>query len=651
MAEPNQPPEEFFNQFLDDYFAECEEHLAVVRRGLLSLEQFVNQPITDTGQLDELFRSFHTMKGISGMVGLSAAEQLTHEMEGYLRILRQGGAYLTTAGFNALIVGTKVLEEVIEAHRTRAPLPAISPALEILSQAILAGAKGNSVTQPTIPQVPRSMTKEEWRFRFVPTHARSEAGINVNSVRSRLQSFGDLLSSTPIVEDGEVLFEFVVSTSASQEQLESLKQLGLTFMPVNEGESASSVETTTQPAASTVVQAITSSVRVDLPRLDQLMLLVGELVITRARLEQNINSIRTSVAPANWRQLQEINATLGKQLRDLRNDVMRVRMVPIAEIFDRMRFVVRDVARETDKRVSLKLSGQQTEIDKFLVERLIDPLLHLVRNSISHGIESEAERIAAGKSGEGHVSLSAKTDGELVVLEIADDGRGIDVENVAARSASGSTLLGDDGKVDLENLLVAISKPGFSTRSEADRASGRGVGMDVVSRAIKDLDGHLSVQTEAGVGTTFRIELPLTLAISDALIAKADSQTFAIHRAAVQEVIEIEPDSIKVMENNEVVLHREEVLPLVRLSRVFNLKHKTEGLLHALIIGTGARATGLVVDRVVGLREVVVRPLSDPLTDVRGVAGATELGDGKPVLILDVGEILNASRQSGVLAR
>jgi two-component system chemotaxis sensor kinase CheA len=266
-----------------------------------------------------------------------------------------------------------------------------------------------------------------------------------------------------------------------------------------------------------------------------------------------------------------------------------------------------------------------------------------VRNSISHGIESEEQRSAAGKPEEGHIYLRATTAGELVVIEVGDDGGGIDVKSVATQAPE-IALWDDEGRIDFDRLLETISAPGFSTRDHADRASGRGVGMDVVARAIKDLDGALSVFTEAGKRTTFRIELPLTLAITDALIATADAQTFAIHRSSVQEVIEIEPDSIKVIENNEIILHRDEVLPLVRLSRVFNLKDKKEGSLHAFVIGTGHRATGLVVDKVLGLREVVVRSLSDPLTDVPGVGGATELGDGRPILILDVAEILNESR-------
>ena len=635
MAEPNQPPDEIFSQFLDDYFAECEEHLAVIRRGLLNIEPSIGQSRLDTSQLDELFRSFHTIKGISGMVGLTPAEQLAHDMESYLRLLRKGNIFLTQNGFEALIDGTKLLGLVIEGHKTNSPSPDISSAVEALK---VATSDTEEIDSPATADNTTSK-QQQWRFLFPPSQQKSELGVNVNSVRARLQQLGEILKTTPLVEKGDVVFEFIIAASVGEEAFAELEDLGVTFTPVQ-------TELTNNPivTSTTSIQPSSNYVRVDLGRLDQLMLLVGELVVTRARLEQSLNFIRTSVSPTNWRHLQEVNVALGKQLRDLRNDVMRVRMVPIAEVFERMRFVVRDLAKESKKRVSLELSGQETEIDKFLVERLMDPLLHLVRNSISHGIESEAERLSHGKTATGKISLSARTAGELVVIEIGDDGKGIDVESIQEKS--GVPLIREDGSVNFQDLLEVICSPGFSTKKEADRASGRGVGMDIVARVIADLEGFLFVHTEPGAGTTFRIELPLTLAITDALITKVDGQTFAIHRSSVQEVIEIDSSSINVFENNEVILHREEVLPLIRLSNVFNLKQKTEGLLYALVVGSGSRATGLVVDKILGLREVVVRSLNDPLTDVPGIAGATELGDGRPVLILDVMEILDTSRPS-----
>ena len=326
---------------------------------------------------------------------------------------------------------------------------------------------------------------------------------------------------------------------------------------------------------------------------------------------------------------------MSRQLRDLREGVMRVRMVQVGEIFERMRFVVRDLARESGKEIRLELLGQDTEIDKFLVERMTDPLMHLVRNAVSHGLETVEERAAEGKSPEGRITLRAATSGENVLIEIADDGRGIDAERVAARARERGLISGDV-RLDEALLLELICAPGFSTRDEADRASGRGVGMDVVCNTVEELGGKLTLATERNRGTRFTVELPLTLAIADAIIASVAGQRFAFPQAVVREVIEVEAAAVKVFENNEIVSYRGGVLPLVRLARLFGLREKKRDSFHVFVIGGGANAVGLAVDRAVGQKEIVVRGLNDPLVKVAGVAGATDLGDGRVVLILDV---------------
>jgi two-component system chemotaxis sensor kinase CheA len=376
-------------------------------------------------------------------------------------------------------------------------------------------------------------------------------------------------------------------------------------------------------------------VRVDLARLDELMRLIGELVTSRARLDESLKHLRQHVAPAEWRALQETSQAMSRQLRDLREGVMRVRMVQVGEIFERMRFVVRDLTRESGKEIRLDLRGQETEIDKFLVERMTDPLLHLVRNAVSHGLETVEERAALGKPPAGRITLRAATSGENVLIEIADDGRGIEAERVAARARERGLISGD-ARLDEALMLKLICAPGFSTRDEADRASGRGVGMDVVCSTVEELGGTLTMATEKDRGTRFTIELPLTLAIADALIASVGGQRFAFPQAVVREVIEVEASAVRVLENNEIVSYRGGVLPLVRLARLFGLEETTGRAFHVFVIGGGANAVGLAVDRAVGQREVVVRGLNDPLVKVAGVAGATDLGDGRVVLILDV---------------
>jgi two-component system chemotaxis sensor kinase CheA len=324
---------------------------------------------------------------------------------------------------------------------------------------------------------------------------------------------------------------------------------------------------------------------------------------------------------------------------------MRVRLVPVGEIFRRMPFVVRDLARDTGRRVRVEMSGQDTQIDKFLVERMMDPALHLVRNAMAHGLEPVEERIAAGKPPEGTVRLAAAAAGEIATIEISDDGRGIDAARVVARAAG--LGLPVPAVVDDAAVLELICSPGFSTREESDRASGRGFGMAVVRRTVQELGGSLRLWTEPGRGTTFTIELPLTLAITDALLARVGTQQFAVPQAAVREVIELEASAIRQLEDGEVVPYRGTALPLVRLSQRLGMESSDRSRLHAFVLGQGASAVGLVVDRIVGQREIVVRSTVDPLIRVDGVAGATDLGDGRVVLILDAAAIARGVRRPG----
>jgi len=458
--------------------------------------------------------------------------------------------------------------------------------------------------------------------------------VNVNSVRSRLQEIGQLIQAKPVVKGaGEIAFEFIVATEADQSALANLEVDGLTFKPAPVESAPAAKEI--KPVA-TIAPA--SVVRVDLDRLDELMRIIGELVISRTRLDDQVKDLKRVAPPATWRSLQETSLSMARQLRDLRESVMRVRMVQVGESFERMTFVVRDLARESGKKIIVQLSGGETEIDKFLVERMMDPLMHLVRNAVSHGLETVAEREAQGKRSEGLLSLSATTAGEMIEIKIADDGRGIDRQRVLER-ASVSGFAPQDAEMDDAALLDLICTPGFSTRVEADRESGRGVGMDVVKKAIEELGGRISLATKLGEGTTFTIELPLTLAIAEALIVTVNGQRFAVPQSAVREVIEVESASTRVLENNEIISYRGKVLPLLRLARVFEMNYQRGDNFHVLVIGDETNAVGLAVDRILGQQEIVVRAIKDPLAQSKGIAGATELGDQRVVLILDIGAL------------
>ena len=666
----------FLAEFLDDYFAECDEHMTTVRRDVLALEPFVNQERVDQALLDELFRSFHTLKGLSGMVGVREAEELAHQMEGYLRALRQDQVTLTHEGLNALIAGTKTLEDVIAARRAEQPAPDISQVLSELSGIVPDTAHPAETAPPPAPPPvvevvglnPEEREKlaaaleagaRAWHFEFTPSQALTERGVNVNSIRTRLQEIGEVIHAEPrALKDGGIAFEFIVATPAHETAFAGWQEDGLAHTPYETDAPAPAAPppdqvpppaTSPPPApplpAPTVSPALTMSnvVRVDLARLDELMRMVGELVTSRARLEENLKSLNGDVPARQMRALQETNLSLVRHLRDLREAVMRVRMVPIGEVFERMRFVIRDLARESEKQIALELGGQETEIDKFVVDRMMEPLLHLVRNAVSHGLEPADERLARGKPPEGKLALRASTAGDVVVIEIEDDGRGIDADKVASRSRK-LGLISADASLDADTLLDVLCAPGFSTRDQADRASGRGMGMSSVQNTVLELGGSLSLDSQAGRGTRFTIQLPLTLMIVDALIVAVGGQTFAIPLPTVHEVVQVESTAVTAFENNEILSYRGGVLLLLRLARLFGLAEQFRRAPYALVVGNGSHPVGIVVDSILGQQEIVVRALSDPLVQAPGLAGATELGDGRVVLILDAAGLIRAAR-------
>ncbi|MGQ9600762.1 MAG: chemotaxis protein CheA [Anaerolineae bacterium] len=644
-------PDLLYSEFLDDFYAECEEHLKAVRRILLALEPFASHLGADPSLLEELFRHLHTLKGLSAMVGLTPAEQLAHQMESLLRLLRADPASLDLSMLDTLMDGVQELEQVVAVQQARQPLPNPAAVLDRLS-ALLAPALPASAPAPPspMPVTPVTAAPDEltdrleavrrdgamvWRFQFSPSRELADRGVTVEGIRARLQEAGEILSATPRVEPGgQIVFEFLVATTWDESTFRDWQDDGLSGAPY---EPFSAAAPPPESGAGSWAPTLSSGmVRVELSRLDDLMRKVGDLVISRARLEGKLRDLEKTVPTAQWRALQEVNTALERQLRDLREGVMRVRLVPIGEVFERMQFVVRDLARERGQRVILELSGQETEVDKLVVERMADPLLHLVRNAVSHGLEPAEERLARGKPAEGRIGLRASTAGDRVVIVVEDDGRGVDRQAVAAQARELGWFEADEF-LDDQRLLEILCSPGFSTRQEADRVSGRGVGMSVVKNAVENLGGTLTLDTEVGRGTRFVIQLPLTLAIVDALLVSVGGQTFAVPLPAVQEVLEIAPEEITSMAQGreEMIPYWGGVLPLVRLADRFGLETRFRRAFHAFVVGWAPHWAGIVVDRVLGQREIVVHAVADPLVQQPGIAGATELGDGRPILILD----------------
>jgi two-component system chemotaxis sensor kinase CheA len=374
--------------------------------------------------------------------------------------------------------------------------------------------------------------------------------------------------------------------------------------------------------------------------------MVGELVVSRARLSDVVRRAHGQLASAVEEDLTDTNAAIERQLRAIREGVMRVRLVAVNEVFERLRFALRDIARETGKAIHLEFVGQETEIDKLVIDRMLEPLLHLVRNAASHGIESRSDRLADGKSPDGTIVLRAHAAGDRIVLQVEDDGAGIDVLRVGQRAVTAG-LIAPNEALTPDVLLDVLCSSGFSTRDSADMTSGRGVGMAVVRDTIRAIGGTLSLQSTLGRGTRFTIELPLTLMITDALVMEIGDQSMAIPQISLREIVPLDGAVVTRVENNDVLTYRGRVIPLVDLGARFNLKPRPGAKQHALIVGGESHEAGLVVDGILGLREIVVHPVTDPLIAVPGIAGATELADGRVSLVLDAAALVRASGARG----
>ena len=651
----------FFDQFIEDYFAECDEHLAATRRALLALEENAASRRAPH-VMRELFRSLHTLKGLSGMVGDTGAERVAHALEESLRSAEDDAASFPAPLLDAFFTGVELLERSIAARRAGSAAPDPTAVLDRLALTSRRDAAESESTAPA-PRVAPDIRADEpgevvYHFEFTPSVDLAARGVGVDSIRARLRDLGVVLDARPRMVGQGLIFDFRVSVAAgvhphddwSADGLRwTLAQLHSPAAPVQPAPLAPAAPAPAAPAPAALAPEplaptapVTSVARVELARLDAVMRLVGDLVVSRSRLD---DLLRSSGDPrAVHDALEETSGAMERQIRQLRESVMRIRLVPIGEVFERLRFAARDAIRESGKQVTLVFHGQSTEIDKLVVDRMLEPLLHLVRNAVSHGIEPPEARLARGKPAQGTLTLRAAAAGDRITVDVEDDGAGIDVEQVARR-ARVQGLLGADDPLTPDRLLDVLCAPGFSTRELADLTSGRGVGMDVVAATVRVLAGELSVDTEPGRGTRFVIELPLTLMILDALLVEVGGQQMAVPQPALREILQLDATSLVSFENNDVVSYRDGVLPVVSLSRFFGLGNSRPRSLYVLVVGTEGAPMGLVVDRLVGLREIVVHPVNDPLVTVPGIGGATELGDGRVSLILDTGALLRVAQE------
>ena len=641
-------------QLLDDFFAEADEHLVGIRQGLLQLEASVGKAEPDPRIVGELFQNFHSFKGISGMVGLGPAEALAHATEDFLRLMRERKAQVTGRGLEVLTLAAHKLEQVVAAYHSHKPLPGYESLLADLREQCEQASNSDSAAPASresrgdtelLTRIEEAKARGLllWKYTFSPTRELDAAGTNVNSVREQLLKLGEILKAVPQVKGkGEIAFEFLIAAREAPSDLQAWEAKGVVIQLVEPENPASPARAhAAEETEHSPFLAPSHIVRVDLKQLDDLMRITGEMVIHRSRLDAQLAALNGGRARVDLRGVQEVNGSMARSLRELREAIMRVRLVPVAEIFARMPFLVRDLARQTQKKARLKLTGQDTAVDKYVIERLKDPILHLVRNAFSHGVETPEERAAASKPEEATIELGASTVGDSVILRVKDDGKGINPNAIIQRAKKLGLKI--PKTVDNQSILQILCSPGFSTRDDADRASGRGVGMTVVQATVQELGGNLTLDSEEGRGAQFTIRLPLTLAVADALIITAAGERCAIPQSSVREILHITGAQIQMANGIEVVSYREGVLPVTRLAGLFGLPGAAKPRMYLLVITTDRGSIGLLAEEVLGQREIVVSALRDPLIQVPAISGATELGDGKPVLILDAPALTRGS--------
>jgi two-component system, chemotaxis family, sensor kinase CheA len=642
-----------FADFRASFLAEAEEHLQVIEHSVLELDVDLQSGEPDPRRLRELFRAAHTIKALAAMLEFEPLVELSHRLESILRALERHTLPFTQAVVDGLVDGSKALSSLVEDIRAERELQFPASLLQRLD------SLANLAAPPTPPQpsddaltdyeqnqIESALAsgKQVYEVRFIPTAEAVERGVSINSVREALERLGQVVRIRPEMapESGGIAFLILVITNEPVSA--AAARTGLDegqFRVVTREVPAAQPPRPADPAAPR-----SSVVRVEISRLDELMRLLGELVITRARIGRAAAELERGLRRDTVYSLQEGSLQMERQLRSLREAIMRVRIVHVREAFGRMPLAIRDSARAAGKQVRLEMTGEETEVDKMLVDRLVDPLTHLVRNAVDHGIELPAQRRARGKPEEGTVRISAGQSGDWIVIQVSDDGRGIDRDRVAEKAASLGFSPEEIRESD-DALLRALCHPGLSTREQAGRTSGRGVGMDIVRQRVREMNGDLDLSTKPGSGSTFTLRLPLTLLIVEALIARSGGQRFAIPISTVEEVAEIARDGIVSFNGSRIVQHRGEVLQLLHLNQVFHLQEERSDrpYHHALVVIVGGVRWAVTLDQMVGEQEVVVKTLSDVLARTPGVIGATDLGDGELALILDIPELVRHYRE------
>jgi two-component system chemotaxis sensor kinase CheA len=673
-------------QYAELFLTESREHVSAINHSLLALERGAggDEPV------GAIFRGVHTIKGMSATMGYTAVASLSHELETLLDLVRKGGRTVDARLMDLLFRAADLLERAIESAVSGVAAVDVSPMVaQLQAEAARGGTPAYSslavTSEFSIERTSEFSTALTSEFPIAVTgelpipvadawtapvpagpgllvRVRLIAGTPLKGVRAFLvveaaRKLGTVGAVSPAIEqlqadEFENDFALRLTTELTADDVIAALRGAGDVDEVRAGESAAtptvgpSAVPTNGNGASAAMPANGGgasgaggvrqqrSVRIDLRRLDNLMNLIGELVITRGRLVQ-------LTGPIDDAALAETVAQTSRLVADLQDEIMTSRMVPVWQVFDRFPRLVRDAARSVGKPVEFTIEGKEVELDRSMLDEVGDPIVHLLRNAIDHGIETPEIRRAQGKPESGRLTLSAVRDRSAVAIRVTDDGRGIDREKVLKRAREQGLVEANKTELSDEELFRIISQAGFSTADKVTDLSGRGVGIDAVHNRVRSLGGSVDMRTSPGNGTTVTLRLPLTLAIVRSLLARMGDETYAIPMTHVSETVELHADILHTLKGREVLMIREEVLPLIRMRQLLGYEGEaTRGLEQVVVVEMAERRAALVVDALIGQQEIVVKQFDGVQNGLALFGGATILGDGAPALIIDVSSLL-----------
>lgn len=657
--------------FKDVFAAEARDYLQALNNDLLDFEKDpANKAI-----LDEMFRAAHSLKGMAGTMGFDELAEFTHEMESVLDLLRLNELRVDTHVINVLFQAVDTLEVLLEQTISDEPIGSFSNELAALRALISrrSAIEEESATEPEVVSVDldefsRETVKQGIEQGFnayeIIVSLRPKTllkSVRVYTVFQALEAVGTIIQTNPSIQDLEeeqfdLEFGIIILTKESPSEIRSIIEGiseidGVSVAPVRLGngeeiigiaeepepvaesdEAAAAVETKNVPSRHHRSEAL---VRVETERLDKLINLVGELVISRTQVMEIADVGENS-------EQKNVLLQLDRVTTELQYAAMSLRMVPLKQVFDRFPRMVRDFAQSSGKRINLEIFGEMTELDRSIVNQIADPLVHLIRNSIDHGLEPEEERIAKGKPAAGTIRLGARHEGSHILIEISDDGMGLDVERIRSKAIETGLLADGTEELSMAEAVEFLFSPGFSTAQEVTDLSGRGVGLDAVRSTVESLSGTIEMQSEPGQSLTTTIKLPLTLAIIKALLVVADGEILAVPLQAVRENIQVMRSETKTIQQHNVVMLRNEVLPLFDLAECLGFTpYVGSDLLQVIILDIRGEKVGFIVEDLIGQQEIVIKSLSGVVKDIPGITGATVLGNGNVALILDNSTLLD----------